>query len=92
MVAVINITPSQSMRAETVQGPEADQLDHGVRQPGRRRAEHEGHDRELVSAFAPEQVAELAPQRGGRGRGERVRAHDPRNMFQPTQIGGDRGQ
>ncbi len=56
----------------------------------RRDEEHAEDD--LQQTLATVSVAELAPQRSRRGRGDDVGAHHPRDVGQAAEVGGDRRQ
>ena len=56
------------------------------------RADQEDHDGGLEHRPPAVEVGDLAPQRGGGGRGEQVCGDDPGQLVQPAQLGGDLGQ
>ena len=53
-------------------------------------AGHEDDDRELVEPAPAEEVAELAPERCGRRRGEQVAGEHPRDLLQAAEVRDDR--
>jgi hypothetical protein len=86
--------------AETLDRPEGDQLDHAVagaaEQAGsgraaERRADEEDDDRGQEDRLAAEQVAHLAPDRGGDGGAEHVRGDDPGQVGEAAEFADDAG-
>jgi hypothetical protein len=82
----------QAAAADALEGPEGDQLAHGLAQPGKGRPDQEDDDRDLEDQPAPVEVGDLAPQRRGRGRGEQVGGDDPRQLVQPAELADDARQ
>jgi hypothetical protein len=82
----------QTTAAEALDRAERDELDHGVAEPGQNRAGEEDHDRGLEDRLAPEQVAELAVERGRGGRGDEVGRDDPGQVVQAAEVADDRGE
>ncbi len=82
----------QAAAADALHRAEHDQYQNGVGQPAQRRPDEEDDDRRLEEHLAPVQVAQLAPQRRGHGGRQQVGGHHPRQVGQPVQVAGDRGQ
>src|SRR5262249_52352219 len=82
----------QAAAADSLHRAEGDQLEYGVGQAGNRRPDEEDDDRGFKERLAPVQVTELAPQRRGYGGGQQVGGDHPRQVGQPVQVTGDRGQ
>ena len=85
-------TDHQAAAAETLDGPERDQLGQGLAEPREGRAAQEDDDRRLEEELAPVLVAELAPQRRRDGRGEQVGDDDPGEVRRAVEVGDDRRQ
>ena len=74
---------------QPLDGAERDQLRHGLRQAGQRRADQEDDDRGDEELLPPVHVAELAVERrGDRGR-EDVGRHHPGQVRDPAQVAHD---
>ena len=82
----------QSAAAQSLQGAEPDELQHGLGQAAQRRPDQEDHDRGLEQPLAAVLVAELAPHRGGGRGGQQVRGDHPGQVVQPAQVTDDRRQ
>ena len=82
----------QPPRPEALDGSEADQLAHVLRQARQCRPDQEDHDRCLEHDLAPVQIADLAVERRRRRRRQQIRRHHPRQMIQTAQITNDRRQ
>lgn len=82
----------QAARAETLDGPEGDELPHALRQAAQHRPDQEEQHGVGVGALVAVEVAELAPEGGGGGHGEQVRRHRPGEVVQAAEIAHDRGQ
>lgn len=82
----------QPAPAESLQGPEGDELGHVLRRAAQRGADEEDHDRRLEQPLAAVLVAELAPQGGRGGRGQQVGGDDPGQVIHATEVADDGGQ
>ena len=82
----------QPARAQALDGPERDQLDHRVRQPGQDRPGQEDHDRGLEEHLPAVLVAQLAPQRRRHRRGQQVGGDHPGDVGPALQVAHDRRQ
>ena len=76
--------------AEPLQGAEADQLRHRLREAAERRSDQEDHDRGLQHTFAAVEVAELPVERPGDGRGEEIGGDHPREVGDSAEVADDR--
>ena len=74
---------------DALNGPEGDELDHGLGQSGQHGADQEDHDGQLEEALAAVEVAELSPQRRGDAGGQQVGGDHPREVVEPVQVAGD---
>lgn len=82
----------QSAAAESLQRAEADELAHVLGQSRQDGAREEEHDRQQEDALAAVEVAELSPDRRGRGRRQQVGGDHPGEMVEAAQVTDDRGQ
>ena len=82
----------QTAAAQALQGPEGDQLGHGVAETGQGRTDDEDDDRGLEEGLAPVLVAQLPPQRRGHRRRQQVGGHHPGQVRPPVQVPHDGGQ
>ena len=80
----------QSAGAEPLQGAEADQLRHRLREAAERRPDQEDHDRGLQHPFAAVEVAELPVERPGDGRSEEIGSDHPREVGDSAEVADDR--
>ena len=82
----------QAAGAEALQGAEGDQLVHGVREAGQRRADQEQHDRDHQESLAAVHVTELAVEQRGDGGRQNVGRHHPRQVVQAAEVADDARQ
>jgi hypothetical protein len=78
--------------AEPLQGPEADELQHGAGQAAQDRGQKEDADGDHHHAPPPVHVRQLAVERGGDGGGQQEGGDNPGQVRHPAEIGGDAGQ
>lgn len=79
----------QPAASEALQGAEADELGHVLGEAAEGRADEEEDDGVLEELLSPVLVAELAPQRGGRGGGEHVGGDDPGEVGHAAELADD---
>jgi hypothetical protein len=82
----------QAAAAEALQGTEGDQLLHVLAEAAERGADEEDRDRRLQHDLAAVEIAELAVDRPGDGRGEQVRRDDPGELRDAAEVADDRRQ
>ena len=82
----------ESARAEALEGAKKNELEHGLRQAAEGRADEEDDDRGKEKRFAPIDVAELAVEGHGDGRGDHEGGDDPGEMGDAAQVADDAWQ
>src|SRR5204863_2808854 len=74
---------------DSLNAAEGDELRHVLRLPAERGRENETDHSAEKEWLAAEQVAQLAGDRGERGRGDEVGGRDPREVIEAIQVGDD---
>ncbi len=79
----------EAATAQTLEGPEGDQLRKRVADAAEGRPDQEDHQADLEDDTAPELVAQLAVERSDHGLGQEIRRGDPRDVVQPAEVAGN---
>jgi hypothetical protein len=79
----------QAARGDALHAAQHDELGDVLCRAAERGCEHEAAERDLEQPLAAMPVAELAPQRRGRGSGDDVGGDDPRDIAEAAEVGGD---
>ena len=82
----------EATAAEALHGTPTDEHRHRRRGASDHRADQEDDDRGLEHRSTAVEVRDLAPQGGGRGRGQQVGGDHPGQVLQPAEVRDDRGQ